>query len=109
MCMQHEPTKGDTVPERVSIELEMICRRHFPAPQSKDDERAAMSDPLRQRFLKDFGSTLSTSLSEVINRLRKWQNHLKGKMELLPATQRLEKISNSMADFQNTDVSDLPL
>jgi phosphatidylinositol kinase/protein kinase (PI-3 family) len=98
MCMQYPPTKTDEVPERVSIELERICRQHFPS------QEPSAADHVRQRFLKDFSSTEDLTLTEVINRLRKWQNHLKGKVELLPATQKLEKISQSMADFQNTDV-----
>ena len=98
MCMQYPPTKTDEVPERVSIELERICRHHFPS------QEPSAADHVRQRFLKDFSSTEDLTLTEVINRLRKWQNHLKGKVELLPATQKLEKISQSMADFQNTDV-----
>ena len=98
MCMQYPPTKTDEVPERVSIELERICRQHFPL------QEPSAADHVRQRFLKDFSSTEDLTLTEVINRLRKWQNHLKGKVDMLPATQKLEKISQSMADFQNTDV-----
>jgi phosphatidylinositol kinase/protein kinase (PI-3 family) len=100
-CMQYAPTKSDEVPERVSIELERICRRHFPPPS---DPSSGASDHVRQRFIKDFNDTDAVTLSEVINRLRKWQNHLKGKVELLQPTQKLEKISQSMADFQNSEV-----
>ena len=105
-CMQYAPTNDDAVPERVMIELDRITRRHFPPPAQ---ESSAGADHVRQRFMKDFNHLHpaegpAVTLSEVINRLRKWQNHLKGKVELVAPTQKLEKISQSMADFQNGEV-----